>query len=154
MKINPDAIASDLINAWINGNRTDTIDALNDDHPGLTAMFYVVALTEKRLKLADYESIQDQLASRRKDAGPKDCLVLESDFNASSDIIFAWNAGNQSDAIERLNTEHPAIVATVILMGITNKYLDVGDCNSICNLLMDRRKEIADAKDRWMVDEL
>ena len=43
MRIDPEVAASDLVKSWKNGNKKSVIDALKNDHPGLTALFFYVA---------------------------------------------------------------------------------------------------------------
>ncbi len=65
MKIDPEANVMDMLRSWTNGNRNDVIEALANDHPGLTAMFLVTGIGEKMLSRADANHITNTLIDRR-----------------------------------------------------------------------------------------
>ncbi len=62
MKIDPDVIVHDLVDNWINGNRVEVLDALENDHPGLTALFFVAG----DLSYSDLRVVCNLLMDRRK----------------------------------------------------------------------------------------
>lgn len=67
MTIDPDVTVSDLLDQYVNGNRKDVLDALENDHPGLTAMFLIVGIGEKRLDRSDCNTITNMMMDRRRE---------------------------------------------------------------------------------------
>ena len=61
------------------------------------------------------------------------------------ELIENWINGNRTDVIRNLSQRHPAIAAHFILEG-AQRGLDVGDCRSVVNLLLDDLVEIRDSK--------
>lgn len=62
---------SDLLDNWTNGNKSYVIDALANDLPGLTAMFLVTGITEKRLTQSDCNHLTNRLIDIRMGAFEK-----------------------------------------------------------------------------------
>jgi hypothetical protein len=67
ISIDDEVSASDLIDSWNNGNKSDVLDKLANDHAGLTAMVLVTGATDKRLSLAACNEITNKLIDRRRD---------------------------------------------------------------------------------------
>ncbi len=65
MKINVDANVGELIESWISGNLTTVLDALENDHPGLVAVFLIQGLQDKTLSVSDCNHIANRLIDRR-----------------------------------------------------------------------------------------
>ena len=61
--IDPDAIASELAESWINGNKNDVIKTLSTDHPALTAL----VLLDRVLMRPDRNEITNRLIDHRVD---------------------------------------------------------------------------------------
>lgn len=67
MKIDADANAADLIRNWINGNKNEVIEALSNDHAGLTAMVLVVGTgPDGELSRGDCNEIANRLIDDRQ----------------------------------------------------------------------------------------
>lgn len=62
-----------------------------------------------------------------------------------SELIESWVNGNHSTVIHQLATDHPALVALMIVQGAQDKTLTLSDCNSIANRLSDHRLELCDS---------
>lgn len=65
IEIDCDALASELIEQWANGNKNDVIRQLSTDHAGLTAMVIVTGSTERTLSLGDVNEITNRLMDER-----------------------------------------------------------------------------------------
>ncbi len=63
--IDDEVSADSLIEAWKNGNKTDVLNKLANDHAALTALVLVTGATDKRLTLADCNEITNKLIDRR-----------------------------------------------------------------------------------------
>jgi len=63
--INPDAITTELIDAWKAGQEAQVINCLAADHPGLTAVMIVQGLHDRSLTGSDANSIANQLIDSR-----------------------------------------------------------------------------------------
>lgn len=59
-----------------------------------------------------------------------------------SELIESWVNGNHSTVIHQLATDHPALVAMMIVQGAQDKTLTISDCNTIANRLSDHRVEL------------
>jgi len=62
-----------------------------------------------------------------------------------SELIETWINGNRKEVIANLSQRHPAVAAHFILEGAQSG-LDVGDCNSVVNMLTEDQMEIRDSK--------
>ena len=69
MKIDPEVSVMELLESFNNGNIKSVVDALADDHPGLTAMFLVTGIGEKMLDRSDANTITNMLMDRRIEMG-------------------------------------------------------------------------------------
>ena len=63
-----------------------------------------------------------------------------------TELAESWVNGNRSWVIDNLKMRHPAITALVIVQGSQDGLLDLGDCNSIANLLRDDLIEVRDSR--------
>ncbi len=61
--IDCEVTANQLIETFINGNRKDAINALKNDHPGLTALFFYIAC--RKLPVSDMNWITNSLIEDR-----------------------------------------------------------------------------------------
>jgi hypothetical protein len=65
MKIDPEVSVSELLDNWVNGNRSYVIAKLESDHPGLTALFIVQGTIDGCLKASDCNSVCNRLIDCR-----------------------------------------------------------------------------------------
>ncbi len=66
MVINVLASYRDLIQNWINGNLSSVIEALSNDHSGLTAMFLVQGFADGSLTPNDLNVVANMLIEERQ----------------------------------------------------------------------------------------
>lgn len=67
MVIDPDITVNQLLTQWQNGNKTEVFNALENDHPGLTAMFVTTGCTQRRLTVLDCNILTNILMDRRRE---------------------------------------------------------------------------------------
>ena len=67
--------------------------------------------------------------------GQIDCEV------SASELIESWKNGNTGYVIDKLARDHAGLAAVMIVQGAQDRTLTVSDCNSIANLLIDKRRE-------------
>lgn len=65
MTIDPEISIAQLQEKWTSGNCTAVLDALSNDHPGLTALFLVEGIRTKRLNQSDCNVIVNHLIDQR-----------------------------------------------------------------------------------------
>lgn len=63
--IDPDAQARAIIDSWINGNRNEVIQALANDHAGLTALVLYMGFEENQLSVNDLRILINNLIDLR-----------------------------------------------------------------------------------------
>jgi hypothetical protein len=69
-------------------------------------------------------------------------VVLDEGIDAEF-LIVSWINGNKRYVIDKLKNDHPALTALVITEGAKSKRLTLSDVNSIVNMLIDDRVELA-----------
>jgi hypothetical protein len=67
VSIDDEAYATDLIASWKNGNKSDVINKLASDHPGLTALVIVQGCTDRLLSVSDCNEIANRLTDARRE---------------------------------------------------------------------------------------
>lgn len=72
MKIDPEVNVMDLLTNWVNGNRKDVLCSLENDHPGLTAMFLITGIGEKMLSRTDCNIVTNLLMDQRIEKAQSD----------------------------------------------------------------------------------
>lgn len=65
-EIDGDITVKELADMWLNGNRKEVIDRLENDHPGLTAMLLIQGRLDHDLGATDCNAIANMLMDRRK----------------------------------------------------------------------------------------
>lgn len=75
--INDETTVEGLLDNWTNGNLSDVYNALDKDHPGLTALFLTEGIRRKRLNTSDVNRIVNKLIDNRKE------LLHENDYKGS-----------------------------------------------------------------------
>lgn len=66
IQIDPDAIASKLVEKWVSGQKQEVIQRLSADHAGLTAMVIVTGSADRKLALADCNELTNRLLDARR----------------------------------------------------------------------------------------
>ena len=65
MTIDPEINVAQLQDKWTNGDCSDVLNALSNDHPGLTALFLLEGIRSKRLNQSDCNVIVNHLIDQR-----------------------------------------------------------------------------------------
>ena len=71
---------------------------------------------------------------------PGDELRIDPEITAT-DIFRLWRDGRYEEAIDILEKDHPALTALVLVQGSHDRVLSASHCNSIVNLLIERRQK-------------
>ena len=58
-----------------------------------------------------------------------------------SDLVEQWINGNRVYVLDILESDHPGLTAIMIVQGSQDRALSIEDCNSITNMLIDRRQQ-------------
>lgn len=62
-----DILVKDLWNLWCEGKHTTVVDILDNEHPGLTALFITQGTLDRMLAVADVNEATNRLMARRQD---------------------------------------------------------------------------------------
>ena len=65
MTIDPEISIAQLHEKWTSGNFAAVLNALSNDHPGLTALFLLEGIRSKMLNQADCNGIVNHLIDQR-----------------------------------------------------------------------------------------
>lgn len=67
MVIDADVTVDDLLESYVNGNHSDVLRKLSQDHCGLAVLFVTEGIKRKMLTLSDVNSITNRLLDDRRE---------------------------------------------------------------------------------------
>ena len=65
-------------------------------------------------------------------------MKINPDINIQ-ELVNSWINGNRIHVLDILENEHPALTAMMLVVGSYDRTLNVNECNTITNMLSDRR---------------
>jgi hypothetical protein len=114
IKIDDSVSYTDIIESWKNGNKSDVIRKLANDHAGLTALVLVQGSQDRLLTLSDCNEITNRLIDARRETvvelNPDGCVYPDLDWVKEHlpTAIRAWGVAQPS---------HGAMIVAVQMSG-------------------------------------